>query len=120
MSRSWRISKGFDPIGLSSGVLRRMRSAVAMYLLKLSWLVLGTAAYLGLAVFGRGGLAEFFSHPALIALAVVFFALTDTAFFAGGNLCPGVREDRSSQDGAFGWCRSPPSRGVANGLEAGC
>ena len=60
-------------------------------------MVLGTAAYLGLAVFGRGGLAEFFSHPALVALAVVLFALTGAAFFAGGNLSPGVREDRSNR-----------------------
>jgi protein-S-isoprenylcysteine O-methyltransferase Ste14 len=60
-------------------------------------MVLGTAAYLGLAVLGRGGLAEFFSHPALIALAVVLFALTGAAFFAGGNLSPGVREDRSNR-----------------------
>ena len=66
-------------------------------LLRLTLLVLGTAAYLGLAVLGRGGIAEFLSHPALIALAVVLFALTGAAFFAGGNLSPGVREDRSNR-----------------------
>jgi Na+-translocating ferredoxin:NAD+ oxidoreductase RnfD subunit len=32
--------------------------------------VVGTAAYLALAVLGWGGLAAFFFHPALIALAV--------------------------------------------------
>jgi protein-S-isoprenylcysteine O-methyltransferase Ste14 len=66
-------------------------------LLRLTLLVLGTAAYLGLAVLGRGGIAEFLSHPALIALAVVLFALTGAAFFAGGNLSPGVREDRGNR-----------------------
>jgi protein-S-isoprenylcysteine O-methyltransferase Ste14 len=63
----------------------------------LTWLLLGTAAYLGLAVFARGGFAEFFSQPALVALAVVLFALTGAAFFAGGNLSPGVREDRGNR-----------------------
>src|SRR5262249_40464059 len=88
---------GVDRSALSCGVLRRRRSAVARSLLRLTWLVLGTAAYLGLAVFARGGLAEFFSHPALVALAVVLFALTGAAFFAGGNLSPGVREDRGNR-----------------------
>ena len=35
--------------------------------------ILGTLAYLGLAILGLGGFAAFFSHPALIALTVVFF-----------------------------------------------
>jgi protein-S-isoprenylcysteine O-methyltransferase Ste14 len=70
---------------------------VAKSLLRLAWLVLGTVAYLGLAVLGRGGLGEFFSRPALVAVAVVLFALTGAAFFAGGNLSPGVREDRGNR-----------------------
>lgn len=57
----------------------------------------GTAAYLGLAVLGWGGFAAFFSHPALIALTVATFAMTAAAFFAGGNLSPGTREDRSNR-----------------------
>jgi protein-S-isoprenylcysteine O-methyltransferase Ste14 len=63
----------------------------------LTLIVVGTIAYLGLAVIGWGGPAAFFSHPALIALAIVLFALTGTAFFAGGNLSPGVREDRGNR-----------------------
>jgi len=59
--------------------------------------VMGTVAYLGLAVLGWGGLAAFFAHPALIGLAVVFTALTVAALFAGGNLSPGVREDRGNR-----------------------
>jgi len=58
--------------------------------------VLGSAAYLGLAVLGWGGLA-FFSHPALITLGVVLAVMAGVAFFAGGNLSPGVREDRGNR-----------------------
>ncbi len=57
----------------------------------------GTAAYLGLAVLGWGGLAAFFSHPALVALAIAVFALAGASFFAGGNLSSGVREDRGNR-----------------------
>jgi protein-S-isoprenylcysteine O-methyltransferase Ste14 len=55
------------------------------------------AAYLGLAILGWGGFAAFFSHPALIALAIVFFAVSGAALFAGGNLSPGEREDRGNR-----------------------
>ena len=55
--------------------------------------VVGTLAYLGLAILGWGGFAAFFSHPALIALAIVFFVLFGTALFTDSNLSPGVRED---------------------------
>jgi len=55
------------------------------------------AAYYGLAVLGWGGLEAFFSHPALIALAVVIFVMAGASFFAGGNLSSGVREDRGNR-----------------------
>jgi protein-S-isoprenylcysteine O-methyltransferase Ste14 len=48
-------------------------------------------------VVGWGGFAAFFSHPALIALAVATFAMTGVAFFAGGNISPGTREDRGNR-----------------------
>jgi protein-S-isoprenylcysteine O-methyltransferase Ste14 len=57
----------------------------------------GTAAYLALAVIGRGGLAAFFSHPPLTVLAIVLFAVSGAALFAGGNVSPGVREDRDNR-----------------------
>lgn len=57
----------------------------------------GGIVYLGLAVVAFGGPAAFFSHPPLIALAVVFAALCVVAFFAGGNVSPGVREDRGNR-----------------------
>jgi protein-S-isoprenylcysteine O-methyltransferase Ste14 len=57
----------------------------------------GTAAYTGVAILGWGGFPPFFSHPALIALVVVLFALSCLALFAGGNLSPGLREDRANR-----------------------
>ncbi len=55
-----------------------------------------TAAYLGLAILGWGG-APFFSNPARIVLVIVTFTMALVAMFAGGNLSPGVREDRSNR-----------------------
>ena len=65
--------------------------------LRLTLIVVGAAVYLGLAVLGWGGLAGFFSHPALTALALVFLAISGAAIFAGGNLSPGLREDRDNR-----------------------
>jgi protein-S-isoprenylcysteine O-methyltransferase Ste14 len=65
--------------------------------LKLVFIAIGTCAYAGLAVLGWGGFRPFFSHPALVALVVVLLALSGVAFMAGGNLSPGVREDRSNR-----------------------
>lgn len=64
---------------------------------RLASIVIGTCAYAGLSISGWGGFEKFFSHPALIALMVVLFALSGAAFFAGGNLSPGVREARSNR-----------------------
>jgi len=59
--------------------------------------VLGTAAYLGLAILGWGGFGAFFSHSALIALAVELSIMAGASLFVGGNLSPGEREDRSNR-----------------------
>ncbi len=59
--------------------------------------VLGVAAYLGLAIYGWGGFAPFFSHPPLVALSIVIVILSVVAIFAGGNLSAGVREDRGNR-----------------------
>src|SRR5512132_4725248 len=66
--------------------------------------IVGSLAYLGLAILGHGGFAAFFSHPALIALAILGFVLMGVALFSGGNLSPGEREDRGNRWvlGAFG------------------
>ena len=44
--------------------------------------IIGTLAYLGLAVLGWGGFAAFFSHPALIALAIILLVLSAVAVFS--------------------------------------
>ena len=59
--------------------------------------VVGAGIYLGLAILGRGGIAAFFSQPALTALTAVFTVLCAAAPFAGGNLSSGVREDRENR-----------------------
>jgi protein-S-isoprenylcysteine O-methyltransferase Ste14 len=59
--------------------------------------IVGSALYLGLAVLGWGGFAAFFSNPARTALAVVTLIIGVAAFFAGGSLSSGVREDRSNR-----------------------
>jgi protein-S-isoprenylcysteine O-methyltransferase Ste14 len=64
---------------------------------RLTFIVIGSCAYAGLAVLGWGGFRPFFSHAALTALVVVLFALSVVSFFAGGNLSPGVREARSNR-----------------------
>jgi len=66
-------------------------------LFRLVLIVASISAYLGLSILGWGGLVAFFSHPARTALTVVLFALAGTAFFAGGNLSSGVREDRGNR-----------------------
>jgi protein-S-isoprenylcysteine O-methyltransferase Ste14 len=64
---------------------------------RLTLIVVGTVSQLGLAVFARGGFSAFFSRPPLIALSIALFALSGAAVFAGGNLSPGVREDRGNR-----------------------
>jgi protein-S-isoprenylcysteine O-methyltransferase Ste14 len=58
--------------------------------------VVGTLAYLGLAILGAG-VANFVRNPALIALAIVLFVLSGAALFTDGNLSPGQREDRGNR-----------------------
>jgi protein-S-isoprenylcysteine O-methyltransferase Ste14 len=65
--------------------------------LRLIFVLAGTVGYLGLAVLGWGSFAAFFSHPALTAVAVIQCVLAIVAFFAGGNLSPGVKEDRGNR-----------------------
>ncbi len=66
-------------------------------IVRVAFIAAATAAYFGLAVLGWGGPAAFFSHPALIALAVAVFVMAGASLFAGGNLSPGVREDRGNR-----------------------
>jgi len=59
--------------------------------------IVGSAVYAGLSLLALGGAAAFFAHPALIALLVVFGIVVVVACFAGGNVSPGVREDRANR-----------------------
>jgi len=64
---------------------------MVMTSVRVALVVIGTAAYLGLAILGGGGWTAFFSHPARVALTVALVALAGVSLFAGGNLSPGVR-----------------------------
>lgn len=59
--------------------------------------VLGTLAYLGLAILGTGGFAVFFSKPPLVVIAIITLALSGAALFTEAGLSPGEREDRSNR-----------------------
>ena len=59
--------------------------------------LLGTLGYLGLAVLGWGGFAAFFSHPPLVAVAIVTFMLAGAALFTSANVSSGEREDRGNR-----------------------
>jgi protein-S-isoprenylcysteine O-methyltransferase Ste14 len=59
--------------------------------------IVGTLAYLGLAILGWGGFGAFFAQPARVALAIAVFVLAGAALFSGGNLSPGEREDRANR-----------------------
>jgi protein-S-isoprenylcysteine O-methyltransferase Ste14 len=66
--------------------------------LKLAIFTLATVAFqFGLAVLGWGEFAAFFSHPPLVALAIVTLILTAASLFSAGNLSPGEREDRGNR-----------------------
>ncbi len=64
---------------------------------RIALILVGTVVQLGLAVLGLGGFTAFVSHLSLIALAIALFAVSIAALFAGGNLSPGVREDRGNR-----------------------
>lgn len=64
---------------------------------RVAFVFVSTAAYMGLAVLGWGGFGAFFSHPALAALAAATFLISGVAVFAGGNVSPGLREDRGNR-----------------------
>ncbi len=57
----------------------------------------GAVAYYALPVWGEGGFGPFFRSSALSALTIVYFGLAIAALFCGGNVSPGVREDRSNR-----------------------
>ena len=67
------------------------------FAVRLAFVVIGTAAYLGLAVWGEGGFGLYLQQPALVVLALVTVAMSVAALFVGGSLSPGQREDRGNR-----------------------
>jgi protein-S-isoprenylcysteine O-methyltransferase Ste14 len=70
---------------------------MVMTIVRWTLVIVGTAAYLGLAILGWGGWTAFFSHPARVALAVALAVMAGASLFADGNLSPGLREDRGNR-----------------------
>jgi len=64
---------------------------------RIGFVATSTGVYLGLTVLGAGGLAPFVQQPALMAVVLITIAMAAAALFVGGNLSPGVREDRSNR-----------------------
>jgi len=84
--------------GILGAFCAKVDIAVKMNTPKLAFFTLvGTLAYLALAVLGWHGISAFFSHPPLMALTVVLFALAGVSLFTSGNLSSGQQEDRANR-----------------------
>jgi protein-S-isoprenylcysteine O-methyltransferase Ste14 len=59
--------------------------------------VVSTLAYIGLAVWGLGGFAVYFSHGALVVVALATLVMTVASLFTEVNLSSGEREDRANR-----------------------
>jgi len=59
--------------------------------------IVGTLAYLGLAVWGMGGFAAFFAHGSLVVVALATVVMTVLSLFTEVNLSSGEREDRANR-----------------------
>jgi protein-S-isoprenylcysteine O-methyltransferase Ste14 len=59
--------------------------------------VLATLAWLGLAVWGIGGVGMFFSHGSLVIVALATVAMVIASLFSEVNLSSGEREDRANR-----------------------
>ena len=62
--------------------------------------IIGTATtlvQLGLVILIEGGFDAFFSHPPLVALAVLLVILLIVSLFSPANLSSGEREDRANR-----------------------
>src|SRR5262245_25627062 len=68
-----------------------------MTIVRVTLVLGGTAASLGLAILGWGEWTAFFAHLARVALAVALAVLAGVSLVADGNLSPGVREDRGNR-----------------------
>jgi protein-S-isoprenylcysteine O-methyltransferase Ste14 len=66
-------------------------------LVRLAVVTISAFLFYGLAILGLGGAGAFFANPARTALMIVGLALLAAAFFAGGSLSAGEREDRGNR-----------------------
>jgi len=64
---------------------------------RFAFIIVATGAYFSLAVLGWGGAGAFFAQPAMWALAASTLSLAVASCFAGGNVSPGVKEDRGNR-----------------------
>lgn len=60
-------------------------------------ILIGTAAWLGLAIAGWGGVDGFFASPPRLGLVVALAVTAIVSLFVGGSLSTGEREDRSNR-----------------------
>ena len=66
-------------------------------LVKAASVLISTLVYLGVAVVCRGGIAAVLAQPALVAVVIVTLIAAVAALFVGGNLSPGIKEDRGNR-----------------------
>lgn len=59
--------------------------------------IVSTLAYLALAIWGLGGLGAFFSHAALVVVALATLVMAIASLFTEVNLSSGEREDRANR-----------------------
>lgn len=59
--------------------------------------VVSTLVYLGVTIVIRGGVGAFLSEPALVAVASTTVLAAVASPFVGGNLSPGLKEDRGNR-----------------------
>ncbi len=59
--------------------------------------LLGALAYLGLAIWGRGGFAAFFAHSALTLVAMATLLMVVASLYTEVNLSSGEQEDRGNR-----------------------
>ncbi len=59
--------------------------------------IVSVLAQFGLAILGEGGISAFFSHPALVALAIATLVICVVALFSGASMSSGEREDRGNR-----------------------
>ncbi|MFU2327934.1 methyltransferase family protein [Pseudomonas sp. NFX98] len=59
--------------------------------------IVTTFAYIGLAIWGLGGFSAFFSHGALVIVALATLVMAIASLFTEVNLSSGEREDRANR-----------------------